>query len=130
MIAAQVMGNNVAVTVGASNGHFELNCFKPLIVSNVLRSLRLISDGCMSFTNRCVCGIKANEARIEQLRNDSLMLVTALNPHIGYDRSAAIAKHAHHSGCTLKQSAVELGALTEQEFDEWVRPELMLGPKP
>ena len=130
MVAAQVMGNHVAVTVGAANGHFELKCFKPLIVSNVLRSIRILSDACISFSNKCVSGIKANEERISSLLNDSLMLVTALNPYIGYDNAAKIAKNAHAKGLTLKQSALELELLTEKQFDEWVRPEKMLGPAP
>ncbi len=130
MVAAQVMGNNVAVTVGAANGHFELNCFKPLIASNVLRSVRLLADGCVSFANKCVQGIEPNRPRIEKLLNDSLMLVTALNPHIGYDRAAEIAKHAHAANLTLRQSALKLGYVTDQQFDEWVKPEKMLGPSP
>lgn len=113
MLCAQVMGNNVAVTVGGMNGHFELNVFKPLIVSNVLRSIRLLGDGCTSFVNNCLKGLKPNEPRIKELLDNSLMLVTALNPHIGYDKSAAIAKNAHKKGLTLKQSALELGHLTE-----------------
>ena len=130
MVAAQVMGNHVAVTVGASNGHFELNCFKPMIVSNVLRSIRLLADACVSFSNKCVRGIIPNKDRIGQLMSDSLMLVTALNPHIGYDKAAEIAKNAHTSNLTLKQSALKLGYVTEAQFDEWVRPEKMLGPSP
>ncbi|XP_076247410.1 fumarate hydratase, mitochondrial [Calliopsis andreniformis] len=128
MVCAQVMGNNVAVTVGGSNGHFELNVFKPLIVSNVLRSARLLGDACASFTKNCVVGIKPNTDRIEQLLNNSLMLVTALNPHIGYDKAAAIAKQAHKENLTLKESALKNG-LTEEQFNEWVRPEKMIGPK-
>ena len=123
------MGNHVAVTVGGSNGHFELNVFKPLMVSNVLRSIRLLSDSCVSFTSNCVSGITANTDKISKSLQDSLMLVTALNPHIGYDKAARIAKTAHKNGTTLKQEAVELGYLTEQQFDLWVRPENMLGPK-
>nr|CAD7434630.1 unnamed protein product [Timema monikensis] len=129
MVAAQVMGNHVAVTIGGSNGHFELNVFKPQMASNVLRSIRLIGDSCKSFTENCVVGIKANEERISQLLNESLMLVTALNPHIGYDKSAQIAKTAHKEGTTLKAAALKLGYLTEEEFSKWVRPENMLGPK-
>lgn len=130
MVAAQVMGNHVAVSVGGSNGHFELNVFKPLIVSNVLRSIRLLTDSAKSFTSKCVTGIIANEDRIEKLLNESLMLVTALNPHIGYDKAAEIAKYAHKTGITLKASAMKLGYLTSEEFDKWVKPENMLGPKP
>ncbi|GAB0094979.1 Fumarate hydratase [Sergentomyia squamirostris] len=129
MICAQVMGNSVAVTVGGSNGHFELNVFKPLIASNVLRSIRLLADGSRTFTANCVNGIQANETRIAQIMNESLMLVTALNPHIGYDKAAQIAKKAHKEGTTLKEQALKLGYLTEQQFAEWVRPENMLGPK-
>ncbi|CAH1792902.1 unnamed protein product [Owenia fusiformis] len=128
MVAAQVMGNHVAVTVGGSNGHFELNVFKPMMVRNVLQSIRLIGDASVSFANNCVVEIQPNKDRIEQLLNDSLMLVTALNPHIGYDNAGKIAKHAHKSGLTLKQAAVELGLLTEQQFNDWVKPENMLGP--
>uniref|UniRef100_A0AC34QLE3 Fumarate hydratase n=1 Tax=Panagrolaimus sp. JU765 TaxID=591449 RepID=A0AC34QLE3_9BILA len=129
MIAAQVMGNQVAVTVGGSNGHFELNVFKPLIVRNVLQSIRLLADGSRSFTEHCVVDIKANEKHIERLLHDSLMLVTALNPHIGYDNAAKIAKTAHKNGTTLKEEAVKLGILTEEQFAQWVRPKDMLEPK-
>lgn len=128
MLCAQVMGNNVAVTIGGSNGHFELNVFKPLIAYNVLHSIRLLGDGCQSFVSNCLLGIKANEKRINELLNNSLMLVTALNPYIGYDKAAAIAKNAHKKGLTLKQSALELGYLTEQQFNEWVVPSHMIGP--
>lgn len=129
MVCAQVMGNHVATTVGGSNGHFELNVFKPLMVSNVLRSSRLIGDACVSFADNCAVGIKANEKRISELLHESLMLVTALNEHIGYDKAAKIAKHAHAQGSTLKKSAIDLGFLTEEQFDQWVKPEDMLGPK-
>ncbi|KAL1435148.1 hypothetical protein MTO96_011079 [Rhipicephalus appendiculatus] len=129
MVACQVMGNNVAVTVGGSNGHFELNVFKPLIVSNVLRSVRLLADSSVSFTDHCVVGIVPNKERISKLLNESLMLVTALNPHIGYDKAAKIAKTAHKEGTTLKESAIKLGYLTAEEFDKWVQPKDMLGPK-
>lgn len=129
MVAAQVMGNHVAVTVGGSNGHFELNVFKPMIVRNVLQSVRLIGDSCISFTNNCVVGIVANRDRIDKLMKESLMLVTALNPHIGYDSAAKIAKKAHAEGTTLKEAAVKLGLLSEEQFDQWVKPSEMLGPK-
>ena len=112
MICAQVMGNNVAVTVGGMNGHFELNVFKPMIARNVLHSIRLIGDGCQSFVKNCLSGIVPDTERINDLLNNSLMLVTALNPYIGYDKAAAIAKNAHKKGLTLKQSALELGHLT------------------
>ena len=128
MVTAQVMGNNVAVTVGGSNGHFELNVFKPVMVANVLRSIRLLGDSCKSFTTNCVDGIRANREKIDKSLQDSLMLVTALNPHIGYDKAADIAKTAHRNGTTLRQEAVNLGYLTEREFDMWVRPGDMLGP--
>lgn len=129
MVCAQVMGNHVAVTVGGSNGHFELNAFKPLIISNVLRSIQLLADSAESFNLNCVQGIVANRDNIDRLLNESLMLVTALNPHIGYDKAAAIAKKAHKEGTTLKQAALALGHLTEQEFNDWVKPHDMLGPK-
>lgn len=129
MVAAQVMGNHVAVTIGGSNGHFELNVFKPMIIKNVLNSAQLLGDAAVSFTNNCVVGIKANTERIDKLMNESLMLVTALNPHIGYDKAATIAKTAHRKGSTLKAVALELGYLTEEQFDQWVKPRDMLGPK-
>jgi len=128
MVCAQVMGNHVAASVGGSNGHFELNVFKPVIIYNVLQSIRLIADGCRSFTDNCVVGIEANRERLAQIMNESLMLVTALNPKIGYDNAAKVAKKAHKEGTTLKESALALGLLTEEEFDRLVRPELMLGP--
>lgn len=128
MVAAQVIGNQTAVTVGGSNGHFELNVFKPMMVRNVLQSARLIGDACQSFSKNCVRGIRANEERIDKLLNESLMLVTALNPHIGYDKAATLAKTAHKEGTTLKEAAIKLGYLTEQQFEEWVKPNKMLGP--
>ena len=128
MVCYQIMGNNVSVTLGASNGHLELNVFKPLIIFNVLQSIRLLADASRSFTDNCVVGIQADRRRIAKLLHESLMLVTALNPKIGYDNAAKVAKKAHQEGTTLKHAAVELGLLTEQEFDEWVRPEHMLGP--
>ncbi|CAB3402808.1 unnamed protein product [Caenorhabditis bovis] len=129
MVAAQVMGNQVAVTVGGSNGHFELNVFKPLIVRNVLQSTRLLADSAVSFTDHCVDGIVANKDNIAKIMRESLMLVTALNPHIGYDNAAKIAKTAHKNGTTLKEEAIKLGILTEEQFNQWVKPENMLGPK-
>lgn len=129
MVAAQVMGNHVAVTIGGSNGHFELNVFKPVIIYNVLQSIHLIADACNSFTDNCVVGIEANRERITQLLNESLMLVTALNPHIGYDNAAKAAKKAHKEGKTLKAAAMELGLLSSEQFDQWVRPEDMIAPK-
>ncbi|XP_059155614.1 probable fumarate hydratase, mitochondrial [Physella acuta] len=129
MVAAQVMGNQTAVSIGGSSGHFELNVFKPLIVSNVLRSVRLLADSCVSFTRNCVQGIQANTDRIRQIRDESLMLVTALNPYIGYDNAARIAKLAHKEGTTLKEAAIKLKLVTAENFALWVRPEEMLGPK-
>ncbi|MBN8543054.1 MAG: class II fumarate hydratase [Alphaproteobacteria bacterium] len=129
MVCAQVMGNHTTVTIAGSNGHFELNVFKPVIIYNVLQSIKLIADACNSFADNCVVGIEANEARIQQLLNESLMLVTSLNPHIGYDNAAKAAKKAHKEGKTLKQAAMELGLLSEADFDKWVRPEDMIAPK-
>jgi fumarate hydratase, class II len=129
MVAAQVMGNHTTVTIAGSNGHFELNVFKPVIIYNVLQSIKLIADGAVSFTDNCVMGIEANQDRITQLLNESLMLVTALNPHIGYDNAAKVAKKAHKEGTTLKAAALALGLLTEADFDKWVRPEDMISPQ-
>lgn len=129
MVAAQVIGNHTAVTVGCATGHFELNVFKPMIVANVLRSIRLIGDVTKSFTDKCLTGVTANHEKINKLMNESLMLVTALNPHIGYDKAAQIAKKAHKEGTTLKEAALALGFLTEEQFHQWVRPQDMLGPK-
>lgn len=123
------MGNNTAVSVGGMSGHFELNVFKPMIIKNVLHSTALLADACESFNLNCVAGIEANRDRIDKLLNESLMLVTALNPHIGYDAAAHIAKTAHKNGTTLKEEAISLGYLNEQQFNEWVVPEDMLGPK-
>ncbi len=129
MVCAQVMGNHVAVTVAGASGHFELNVFKPVMIFNLLQSIRLIADACRSFTDNCIAGIEANEARIKELVANSLMLVTALNPHIGYDNAAKIAKKAYLDGTSLKQAALELGLVTAEQFDQWVRPEDMLGPR-
>lgn len=128
MICAQVMGNDVAVNIGGATGHFELNVFKPLIVFNCLNSIRLIADACDSFVDHCVDGIVANKAQIKKHLDNSLMLVTALNPHIGYDKAAQIAKTAHKNGTTLKEEAVKLGHLTAEQFDQYVKPETMIGP--
>jgi fumarate hydratase class II len=128
MVAAQVMGNHVTVTIAGATGHFELNVFKPVIIFNVLQSIRLLADAADSFTRNCVVGIEARTDRIETLLYDSLMLVTALNPHIGYDNAAKVAKKAHAEGTTLKEAAIELGLLTEEQFAAWVRPEDMIGP--
>ncbi len=129
MVAAQVMGNDVAVNIGGATGHYELNVFKPVMIYNLLQSARLIGDVCVSFADNCVVGIQPNKERIDQLLNESLMLVTALNPHIGYDNAAKVAKKAHQEGTTLKEAAVALGLLTEKEFDEKVKPAEMTGPK-
>ncbi|KAG8698344.1 fumarase fum1 [Ceratobasidium sp. 395] len=128
MVAAQVMGNNTTVSIAGSNGQFQLNVFKPVIIKNVLQSIRLLSDGARSFTKNCVVGIEANEKRIHQLLNESLMLATILNSHLGYDNVAKAAKKAHKEGTTLKEATVSLGLLTPEEFDAKVRPELMLYP--
>lgn len=128
MVCAQVLGNDVAVNIGGASGHFELNVFKPMIVFNCLNSIRLISDSCESFTDHCVDGIQANTAQIKKHLENSLMLVTALNPYIGYDNAAKIAKTAHKNGTTLKEEAVKLGLLTAEKFDQVVRPETMIGP--
>ena len=129
-LCAQVIGNHTAATIGASQGHFELNVYKPLIIHNVLRSMHLLADGCRNFTERCLIGIEANTQRIDDLMNQSLMLVTALNTHIGYDKAAQIAKKAYKDKTTLKQAALQLGFLTEKQFDQWVRPQAMLAPYP
>jgi len=128
MVAAEVMGNHMAVTIAGSNGHFELNVFKPVIIFNVLRSAGLLGDACRSFTDRCVDGIEANRERIAELMAQSLMLVTALNPHIGYDNAAKVAKKAFADGSTLKEAAIDLGLLTSEQYDEWVKPENMIEP--
>jgi fumarate hydratase class II len=127
MLCAQVMGNDVAVNVGGMSGNFELNVFKPLVIHNFMQSCRLIADGCESFREHCVVGIEPNAERIKKNLDESLMLVTALNPHIGYDNAAKIAKTAHKKGQTLKQTAVELGLVTPEQFDLWVKPEKMVG---
>ena len=129
MVCAQVMGNNTTVAVAGSNGHFELNVFKPVMIYNVLQSIRLIADASRSFVEHCVVGIEPNTARIQWLMEQSLMLVTALNPHIGYDNAAKIAKHAHAHNLTLKEAAVGLGLVTEADFDRWVQPIDMLSPR-
>jgi fumarate hydratase class II len=127
MVGAQVMGNHVAVTVGGLQGHLELNVFKPLMGANVIRSINLLSVGMESFTERCLKGLEPDEKRIGQLMNQSLMLVTALAPEIGYDKAAEIAKHAHKSGKTLKEAGLELGYIDEVTFDRIVKPETMVG---
>lgn len=128
MVATQVFGNHTTVTVASSQGHFELNVFKPVIAANVLQSIRLLADGMNSFVDHCIDGIEANEARIHELMENSLMLVTALAPQIGYDAAAKIAKTAHHNGTTLREEALKSGLVTEAEYEALVRPELMLQP--
>lgn len=127
MVAAQVMGNDVAVTVGGTQGHYELNVFKPLLAANLLQSARLIGDACVSFDENCAVGIEPNHKVIKQLLNNSLMLVTALNTKIGYYKAAEIANTAHANGTTLKEEAVRLGYVTPEQYDEWVKPEDMIG---
>ncbi len=128
MVCAQVMGNHSAISVAGSHGHFELNVFKPVIAYNLLQSAKLLGDAAVSFLDNCVAGIAPNVERITSLMNDSLMLVTALNPHIGYDNAAKIAKKAYAENTTLKQAGIDLGLLTAEQFDAWVRPEQMIGP--
>ncbi|WP_322009885.1 class II fumarate hydratase [Paraburkholderia sp. J12] len=127
MLCCQVFGNDVAVNFGGASGNFELNVFRPMIAHNVLQSVRLLADGALSFNDHCAVGIEPNRARIDTLLNESLMLVTALNPHIGYDKAAQIAKKAHKEGTTLKAAALALGHVTEAQFDEWVKPAEMVG---
>ncbi|WP_026897392.1 class II fumarate hydratase [Daejeonella oryzae] len=127
MVAAQVMGNDVTISIGGSNGHYELNVFKPVMAANFLQSARLIGDACVSFTDHCVVGIEPNFAGIKKHLENSLMLVTALNPHIGYENAAKIAKKALKENKSLREAAVDLGLLTNEQFDQWVRPEDMIG---
>jgi fumarate hydratase, class II len=129
MLCAQVMGNDVAINIGGASGNFQLNVFKPLIIHNFLQSARLLADGAASFNDHCAAGIEPHRERIDALLHDSLMLVTALNPHIGYDKAAQIAKKAHQEGTTLRQAALALGHVTAEQFDQWVRPETMVGRK-
>jgi fumarate hydratase class II len=128
MVCCQVMGNHVTISIAGSNGHFELNVFKPVMIHDLLQSIRLLADAAVSFTDNCVTGIEANETRIATLMRESLMLVTALNPHIGYDNAAKIAKKAHKEGTTLAEAGKALGLLTDAQFKQWVRPEKMIGP--
>lgn len=125
MVCAQVMGNAVSVSIGGATGHFELNVFKPVIAYNNLQSIRLLGDTAVSFTDNCVAGIEANTARIDALMQSSLMLVTALNPHIGYDNAAKIAKKAHAENLTLQEAGEQLGLLTAEQIREWIRPDEM-----
>jgi fumarate hydratase class II len=128
MVAAQVMGNDAAIGFAGSQGNFELNVFKPVMIHNFLHSVRLLNDACKGFVEFCVSGIELNRAQIDAYLNDSLMLVTALNQHIGYDNAAKIAKNGHKKGISLKESAIELGLLTAEQFDEWVVPVDMTHP--
>jgi fumarate hydratase, class II len=127
MVCAQVIGNDAAITVGGMQGHFELNVFKPVIIYNLLTSARLIGDACDSFEKHCAIGIEPNEANIKKNLENSLMLVTALNTHIGYENAAKIAKKAHKEGTTLREAAIALGLVTDQQFTEWVNPMDMIG---
>ena len=128
MVCAQVMGNDTAINFGGASGNFELNVFKPVMIYNLLQSIRLLSDACSSFTDNCIVGITANETNTEKHLTNSLMLVTALNPHVGYDNAAKIAKKAHADNSTLEEAAVELGILTSEQFKEYVKPEKMVRP--
>jgi fumarate hydratase class II len=128
MVAVQVFGNDTAITIAGSQGNFELNVFKPVMIHNFLHSIRLLHDACHGFVEYCILGIELNREQIDQHVKDSLMLVTALNPHIGYDKAAKVAKNAHKKGISLRESAVELGFLTAEEFDEYVKPEAMTHP--
>ena len=129
MVCAQVMGNDVAISIGGMQGHYELNVFKPVMAANIIQSARLIGDACVSFTDNCVIGIEVNQDRVDELVKNSLMLVTALNTKIGYYKAAEIANRAHAEGSTLKASALALGYVTSEEFDQWVKPEDMIGEK-
>ncbi len=128
MVCCQVIGNHTAVTIGGSQGNFELNVYKPMMIHNLLHSIRLLADACRTFRTKCVEGLEANEGKIAEHLENSLMLVTALNPYIGYDKAAKIAKNAHEKGLTLRRSALDLGLVSETEFDEWIKPEKMTGP--
>ncbi len=129
-VAMQAIGNHTTVTMAGAGGFLELNVFKPVMIYNLLQSIQLMGDAAASFTDNCVVGIEPNLDRIDELMGRSLMLVTSLAPHIGYDNAAKIAKHAHTKGLTLKEAAVGLGLVGEADFDAWVRPERMIGPKP
>ena len=129
MVCAQVMGNDATINFAGASGNFELNVYKPVLIYNLLQSIRLIADACDSFTDHCVAGIEANEKNIEKNLCNSLMLVTALNPHIGYDNAAKVAQKAHAENITLKKAAVALGLLSAEDFDKFVKPEDMTKPK-
>jgi fumarate hydratase class II len=128
MVCTQIMGNDTTISIAGSNGHFELNVFKPVMISALLQSVTLIADACKAFNDYCVIGITPNTERIEKNLENSLMLATALNIHIGYENAARIAKKAFEDNSTLKKAALELGLLTEQQFDEWIVPEEMIRP--
>jgi fumarate hydratase class II len=128
MVCAQVLGNDVAVGIAGASGNFELNVYKPLIAHAVLRSIRLLGDACASFDEHCAQGIQPQRSEIDRKLRGSLMLVTALSPHIGYDQSAKVAKHAHEHGMSLRDAALALGVVSAEQFDEWVRPEAMVHP--
>jgi fumarate hydratase class II len=128
MVVAQVMGNDATINFAGTQGNFELNVFKPVMIFNFLQSARLLADTCVMFNEHCAIGIEANKTQINHFVNNTLMLVTALNPHIGYDNAAKIAKHAHHHGKTLKEAAIELAILSSDDFDRLVNPADMLGP--
>jgi len=128
MVCAQVMGHDVAIGLAASQGHFELNVYKPLIAHATLQSIRLLGDVCVSFDEHCARGLEPNRAEIDRKLRASLMLVTALAPHIGYDKAAKVAKHAHELGSTLREAAIQLGFVTGEQFDAWVKPEDMVRP--
>jgi fumarate hydratase class II len=127
MACSQVFGIDVAINIGGASGNFELNVFRPLVIRNFMHSAGLLTNGCLNFNEQCAVGIEPNKERIEKLMRESLMLVTALNPYIGYDKAAKIAKNAHKQGLTLKESALALGFVTSQQFDAWVKPERMVG---
>jgi fumarate hydratase class II len=127
MVCAQVIGNDTAITIGGMSGHFELNVFKPMMINNFIESARLLGDACVSFTNNCVVGIEAHHEIIEKNLENSLMLVTALNTHIGYEKAAEIAKKAYKENSTLREAALALNYLTDEQFDEWVVPSKMIG---
>ena len=129
MVCCQVIGNHTAITIGGSQGNFELNVYKPMMIHNLLHSIQILGDSCKAFTEKCVKGISANETKLNEHLENSLMLVTALNPYIGYDNAAKIAKNAHEKGLTLRESGVELNLLTEKQYNEWIKPEEMIGPR-
>jgi len=128
MVCAQVMGNHTTVTIAGSQGHLELNVYKPVIIANVLRSIRLLADAAKSFAENCIAGLEVNRTTVQRYVEESLMLVTALAPHIGYDKAASIAKLAHHENLTLKQAALKLGHVSADDFERWVRAGDMIGP--